>query len=121
MTSARASIVVGLLIMSTVSWRHGAYYEGGFDSVVIAKALLGCLALVLATMQRSRCFEAGVGPYAFLAIYVTMSLLGAAHAGVFFPSFVLAARVVLIAVTIQIVWSSIGTYALINEIGRAHV
>ena len=44
----RLFVILSLLLVSTVAWRRGVYYSGGFDVVVAAKALLDVVALALA-------------------------------------------------------------------------
>ena len=48
---ASAAFLVWLLtVISLVAWRQGAIYSGGADSVVVAKALIQCVGLLIASV-----------------------------------------------------------------------
>lgn len=44
--------IMVLVVASAITWRSNAIYSGGIDAVVAAKAILSCLALVLAWVAR---------------------------------------------------------------------
>lgn len=92
-----------LLVISTVAWRTGVYYEGGADSVVLAKGVcqaVACLlALALASSAASTRRIAG-RPFLLLVLFISISLIGSVAVGDVPPSLVLAARLMLVAATV---------------------
>lgn len=100
---ARLLVVWLVVLVSCVAWRRGVYYSGGLDAVVLAKAALGVLGLVLAaTAPRTGPTWARLhaGPVPWVAAYLGVSVAGALLHGTGFATAVLAARVVLITVTV---------------------
>jgi hypothetical protein len=101
----RLLLIFLMLLTSCVAWRRGIYYSGGLDAVVMAKGMLGLLALVLAlTAPRigARWSELRTGPLPWLVLYLGISFCGAALHGTVFATAVLGARVVLLAMTVVI-------------------
>lgn len=99
----RLFLVLSLLLVSSVAWRRGVYYSGGLDVVVVAKALLDVLAVGLAwTAPRAGVSWAQLraGPVPWLCLYLALSMVGALLEGTAFASAVLAARVLLLVLTI---------------------
>lgn len=92
-----------LIVISTVAWRTGVYYEGGADGVVLAKAAcqaVACLmALFLASSADSPRRIAG-RPYLLLVLFVSVSLIGSVAVGDIPSSLVLAGRLILVAATV---------------------
>ena len=103
--SARLLTVWLIVLVSCVAWRRGVYYSGGLDVVVLAKAVLGVLALVLAvTAPRTgpSWAQLRAGPIPWLGVYLAVSTVGALLQGTGFATLVLAARIVLITVTVVV-------------------
>ncbi|MET4059038.1 hypothetical protein ABIB35_000567 [Arthrobacter sp. UYP6] len=92
-----------LVVISTVAWRMGVYYEGGADSVVLAKGVclaVSCLmALALASSVPSNRRIAG-RPFLLLVLFISISLIGSVAVGDVPSSLVLAARLILVAATV---------------------
>lgn len=111
----RLLIVLLLLLTSCVAWRRGVFYSGGLDVVVMAKAALCVVALLLAgTAPRTGVPWSALraGPVPWLGLYLCVSFVGALMHGNALPTAVLAARVVLITVTIVLLvraypWSTL--------------
>ena len=102
---ARLLTVWLVVLVSSVAWRRGIYYSGGLDVVVLAKAALGVLALLLAvTAPRMgpSWAQLRAGPVPWLAVYLAVSVTGALLHGAGFATMVLAARVVLLTVTVVV-------------------
>lgn len=102
-SSMRLLTVWLVVLVSCVAWRRGVYYSGGLDVVVLAKAALGVLALVLAaTAPRTgpSWAQLRAGPVPWVGVYLAVSVVGALLHGTGFATVVLAARVVLITLTV---------------------
>ncbi|WP_341953218.1 O-antigen ligase family protein [Salinibacterium sp. TMP30] len=110
-TRAISRSIIGtwfLVVLSVVSWRPDALFTGGFDSVVVAKALLALIALGCALLiyQRSTTrARVGVRSTILLVIVVGLSCLGALASGDVMPSLVLAVRILLLAATVYVLAS----------------
>lgn len=104
MSAGRAYLVIGLMLASVLAWRQGELFTGGLDYVVVAKAVLGVSAFILAVWGPTgsgRRPRAHVGlTVALLACYLAITLAGALYAEHFLASAVLAVRVTLIAATV---------------------
>ncbi len=76
-------VVFLIMIGGTIPWRSKFYYEGGLDSVVLAKAALITIALGLAVLigygRPARQLRAV--PLLFLLCYLTCTMLGALSTG----------------------------------------
>lgn len=106
-----------LLVFATVSWRPDTFYAGGFDPVVIAKALLSGLALSMAWNARLRCTQPQLirtRAIWFVLAYLAIATFGAWSTGDLVPSAVLAMRVLIIAVTVMLLARSFGREALLR-------
>lgn len=102
----RLYVVFLLLLVSSVAWRKGAYFSGGVDSVVLAKAGLTMLAFVIAALTPrlpGSWATIRAVPLLWLTAYLSVATVGALLAGDPLPSFVLAARVGLLAITLLLV------------------
>ncbi|WP_107771165.1 hypothetical protein [Nocardioides sediminis] len=105
----RLYVVFLLLLVASVAWRRGAYFSGGVDSVVLAKAGLTMLAFLIAALTpRPRGATATLrgAPLLWLLAYLSVATVGAFLVGDPLPSFVLAARVGLLALTVLLVMLS---------------
>lgn len=102
--------VIGLLfllvIVGVVPWRKDAIYEGGTDSVVLAKAAIAMIALAGAAVLRLRThrpFPIGLGPAGALSLVLLISLLGAFQVGNESATIVLVARVFILLTTVLLI------------------
>lgn len=98
-----------LVVLSVVSWRPDALFDGGFDVVVIAKALVAFTAFLCAVAIHSRArvhARVGVRSVILLFIVVGLSCVGALATDSAMPSLVLAVRIVLLAATVYVLASS---------------
>lgn len=91
-------LVFVIVVLATIPWRSKTYYEGGADSVVLAKAALSLVALGFAMMVgRSRPpRDVAAAPVVFLALYLACTVLGGMAAGSFVPATVVAVRVAIL-------------------------
>jgi hypothetical protein len=95
-----------LAVVSVVSWRRGAIFEGGIDGVVVAKAVVAVIAAGAAfLLWRSTSDRRALSPVPALLIgaIVVVSLVGAVLAGHLVPNAVLAVRIALLAATALLV------------------
>jgi hypothetical protein len=95
-----------LVVVSLVRWRQGSIYSGGADPVVVIKALIQCVALLVAVvvLVRTRVRQPlGGRSLGLLLMIVAVSAIGAYEQGNLEPSAVVATRVVLLAATVIIV------------------
>ena len=102
----RLYLVFLLLLVSSVAWRKGAFFSGGVDSVVIAKAALTSLAFVVAALGRrppGAWHSLRGAPVLWLVGYLVVATVGGLLSGDTVASFVLAARVGLLAATLVLV------------------
>lgn len=95
-----------LLVTSLLAWRSGIYYSGGFDTVVVAKALLDVLALLICLWLVGRedvvRRPLGMSTILLVTLFVLASLLGAAAAGTLFASGVLGLRLLIILAAVAL-------------------
>ena len=108
-----------LVVLSVVSWRPDALFDGGFDAVVIAKALLALTALGCAVFiyQRSPVrARVGVRSTILLVIIVGLSCLGALASGDVMPSLVLAVRILLLGATVYVLASCAAPMDVLNAL-----
>jgi len=102
----RLYLVFLLLLVASVAWRKGAYFSGGVDAVVVAKAGLTLLAFVIVLLSRRPAGALATvhgAPLLWLVGYLTVATVGALLTGDALPSFVLAGRLGLLALTILLV------------------
>lgn len=95
-------VVFLILIGGTIPWQSKSYYEGGFDAIALAKALLVLFALgcaVLVAFGRP-VRELRASPLIFLLLYLGCSAIGAWSTGDLIPSMVIVVRVLLLATTV---------------------
>jgi hypothetical protein len=98
-----------LVIVSVLSWRTEAYYSGGFDAVVVAKALLSVVALVRANSAWARAphrSSIGVRSVLIIGAYLAVSVLGGWASSEPVSSGVLAIRVAILAATVAFLVSA---------------
>lgn len=108
--TAAAYVLYILVVTSVVPWRSQAIFSGGFDIVVLAKAIIACAALggalVLAARTRRR-VPVGLGPAFIVLLTLLITTLGAFLAGNFGPTAVLSIRVILVAATIFVILTAV--------------
>jgi len=88
-----------LLVVGSVSWRQKVYFDGDLDPVVVAKAVITCLALLLGLHARMSCTRpnpVGHRTVALLALFVAVSTFGGWAAGAGMSSAIVAVRVVMV-------------------------
>ncbi len=94
-----------LLAASNVAWRQDAYFTGSLDPTVLAKAILGLLALLLSAvlaLASQRRWPVSATPLLLLFGYLAITMIGAIDAGTTLASLVLVVRVVMTAVTVML-------------------
>ena len=107
----RLYVVFLLLLVSSVAWRRGAFFSGGVDGVVVAKAGLTMLAFAVALLsRRPRDAWSSVrgAPLLLLVAYLSVATVGGLLVGDPLPSFVLAARAGLLGRRSCSSWSATG-------------
>lgn len=95
-----------LLVVSSVAWRKGVYYDGGTDIVVVSKATLTLLAAALAffTVRPTGTWSGHrATPVILLAGYLIISIVGGVIHGDGPASVILALRVGLTAAVLVLV------------------
>lgn len=95
-----------LVLASLISWRRDVFFSGSLDPVVIAKAIVGGAAFLLAIFAPTRTsVRAPIGAAAIVIVvfYVATSLVGGYAAGNSIPAAVIAARLLLLAATIVLI------------------
>ena len=103
----RLVVILVLLVVATVSWRRGVYYDGGADLVVLAKAALTCAAFALALTAPAH--DTGLrhvraAPAIWLAVYLGLAAASGAIAAIdTLASLVLVARIALLGVVLILV------------------
>lgn len=98
-----------LVVVSVLSWRTEAYYSGGLDAVVVAKALLSVVALARANSAWARAtHRSSIGVRSLLVIgaYLTVTVLGGWASSALVSSGVLAVRVAILAATVALLVSA---------------
>lgn len=107
-TPLRLLLIFLLLLLSSVAWRKGAFYSGGMDSVVVAKAALnvGALALALTGARRGTPWDRfPVGPLPLLAVYLLVTGMGSVLADNAASTSVLIIRCILLVTTVVLTFS----------------
>ncbi|WP_167133594.1 O-antigen ligase family protein [Arthrobacter sedimenti] len=106
-TASAISIWI-VLIISVTAWRKGAYFEGAFDTVVVAKAALQGGAFAMALLLRKvspTAYPVAGGPLLAVLAVLAVSMIGALQAGGTTASGVLVVRIVLLMVTVVLLVS----------------
>ena len=114
-------VVFILLIGASIPWRSKTYYEGGVDSVVLAKAVLSLVALglaVLVTFGRPVRPLRAV-PLIFLLCYLACTMFGAWNTGYLIPGVVIATRVLLLAVAVIVLTRAYSPYTMLGSLVAA--
>jgi hypothetical protein len=101
--------ILTLVVVSVVPWRTNDIYDGGADSVVIAKALVSISALGLSFLYYLRSPVKGTVGVRTLTLFlgiVVISALGAMAAGEASAALVLTVRILIVAATVTLVVKS---------------
>lgn len=73
-------LVLAMLVAATIPWRSDALYEGGADSVVVAKAAISLAATVIAAAMvfrgRGSLYSVPAAPVLVLLAYLVVTVLG---------------------------------------------
>lgn len=100
-----AHVVWALLIAGTIPWRKGVYFEGGLDSVVLAKAVLSLLALALAIhlSHDARGLDSvPIGPPLTMLLYLAVTVIGGYAHDTVVAAAIVAFRMAILTVTITL-------------------
>jgi len=121
-TPTRLLLICSLLVVSVVAWRKGAYYSGGADAVVVAKAMMSMVALGLTATapRRGASWErlrAGLVPW--FGLYLTIGCIGALLHGSGPPTVVLAIRVGLLGATIVLLFRAYPRHQVLSALTTA--
>jgi hypothetical protein len=103
-----AHLVWALLVAATLPWRKGVYYEGGADSVVVAKALLSLVALMIAVHLAGgarRIVGVPAAPVLLVFVYLAVTVVGGYVHGTLVAAAVVAVRVAILCVTITLLFT----------------
>jgi O-antigen ligase len=98
-----AHVVWALLLTTTIPWRRDVLYEGGADSVVLAKAAISLVALALAIHlagHAERKLPLPAAPVLMFFMYLSATVLGGYVNGTVAPAAVVAIRVAVLAVAV---------------------
>jgi O-antigen ligase len=110
------------MVLSAVAWRNGDYFSGGFDVVVVAKAMLAGIALILALVTRRRP-EAWAGyrgaPILWLLAYLACSTVGSLLNGAVLASGILTIRLLIMAATVVLLLASFEWETVMSALASA--
>lgn len=121
-TPLRLFLVCLVLLLAAVPWRRGAFYSGGTDGVVVAKAALTLLAmgLVLVAPQRGVPWSRlRAGPVPWLALYLGIATAGAFLAGDALPAVVLGARLTILTATLLLLFRRYPSDVVLSSLSGA--
>lgn len=111
-----------LLLVSSVAWRRGAFYEGGVDTVVVAKAALTVLAVLLALLMRRPAGSWGrvrAAPVLWLGGYLLIAVIGGVMNSDAVAAVVLAGRLGLLSFALVLITVSHPWHAVISSLSSA--
>lgn len=103
-----AHLVWALLLTTTIPWRRDVLYEGGADSVVLAKAAISLVALALALHLSGHAHKKlplPAVPVLLLFAYLSVTVIGGYANGTVAPAAVVAIRVVVLAMAVLLLLS----------------
>ncbi|WP_348788993.1 O-antigen ligase family protein [Leifsonia sp. NPDC080035] len=95
-----------LLLASIVPWRRDVYFEGGLDPVVVAKAVIGVAALLVAASvasRRPRSHRIGLVSVGFLVLFASVAMIGSLASGNGLAAGISTIRLGIVAATIAFV------------------
>jgi O-antigen ligase len=111
-----------LLVVSSVAWRKGAFYSGGIDVVVVAKAALTVVATFIALLMRRPPGAWGsvrAAPALWLGAYLLVSIIGGIINADGLPTIVLAGRLALLAFALVLICVSHPWQSVISALSSA--
>jgi O-antigen ligase len=117
--TATAVVIWIALIVSVTAWRRGVYFEGAFDTVVIAKAALQGAALATALLLKKSAptvYPVAGGPLLAVLAVLAVSMIGALQAGETNASTVLVVRTILLAVTVVLLVSVFSRQEVLRQL-----
>jgi len=113
-----------LVVVSVLAWRNEAYYSGGLDVVVVAKAVLSVVALVRANSAWARAPQRspiGIRSLLIIGAYLAVTVLGGWASSTLVSSTVLAARVAILAATVAFLVSAYRRLDVVRDLALALV
>ncbi|MFT4297382.1 MAG: hypothetical protein QM582_18425 [Micropruina sp.] len=101
-------------VVATEPWRPATYFEGSFDGVVIAKALLSVVAAITAWYLVSKRPRLGVPawPTLLVALYLSITVFGGWAEGVLLSSLIIAVRVLILVGIVNLLLSGYDGYSV---------
>lgn len=112
-------IVWALLIAATIPWRKGVYFEGGLDTVVLAKAALSLIALGVAIhlSQHARGFAAvPIAPPLTILTYVAVTIIGGFAHGTFMAAAIVGVRIAILCCAITLLMLRYEAYFVLRSL-----
>ncbi len=123
-TSTAALTAVALLVVvGNVGWRRGEYFTGSLDPVVVAKAVVGVLALVAAFLlaRSGTGHRVGTGSLWWLGAVLSSAVLGAVTRGDLVAGGTVAVRVALVGATVLLLTRAAPAVEVLTALVRACV
>lgn len=114
-----AHLVWALLIAATIPWRKGVYFEGGVDSVVLAKAALSLIALAVAIhlSSNARGFAAvPIAPPLTILTYVAVTIIGGFAHGTFVAAAIVGVRIAILCCAITLLMLRYEAYFVLRSL-----
>lgn len=103
-TFSPTHLIWAMLIAITIPWRKHVLFEGGSDPVVVAKAIIGAVALVISWLlylrHDGKKYFAPAAPIILIGAYLFVSVVGGSANNALIASAILAIRVAMIMLTI---------------------
>ena len=116
----RLLTIVTLLVVASIAWRRGVYYEGGADAVVVSKAFLTGLAFVLAVTTpatRGKWPALKATPTLWFGAYLALAAVSGAIAGSeTIASLVLVIRMALLATVLILVVAAYAAREIVSAL-----
>lgn len=107
------------MVAATIPWRQNSFYEGGADSVVLAKAALSLVALGISfrSYQRgARRHPVPALPVILLTVYFAVTIIGGLANGTLVPSLVVTTRVMMLMTAIVFLVASYGARRAVGSL-----
>lgn len=103
-----------ILVVATEPWRPDTYFEGTFDGVVIAKAVLSLVGLSTAwwLVRRRPRRPVAAWPFLLMSLFLAATVFGGWAAGSFLSSTVVAVRVAILILTVGLLLGGFDGYAV---------
>ncbi len=122
-TRPALTIAALLVVAGNVGWRRGEYFTGSLDPVVVAKAVVGVLALAVAFALASSTTRrrVGTGSVWWLGAVLSSAVLGALTAGNLVAGGTVAVRVALVGATVLLLVRAAPAVDVLTALLRACV